>query len=123
MRDVLKTAGCALWTAPDLQRGWILIERHAPWLVIAEADFGSGTWKEVLHTIHSLRNPPLLMVSSRLADHHLWSEVLHLGGHDVLVKPFDRDEVMRIVRLARAKISFENAASGEQLLYRTAAGC
>ena len=34
------------------------------------------------------------------ADERLWAEALNLGAYDVLAKPFDRTEVMRVVSMA-----------------------
>jgi FixJ family two-component response regulator len=44
--------------------------------------------------------PPLLVVTSKNADDALWAEALNLGAYDVLSKPFDKTEVMRIISLA-----------------------
>jgi DNA-binding response OmpR family regulator len=43
---------------------------------------------------------PILIVTSRLADEYLWAEALNVGAYDVLAKPFEREEVIRIVSLA-----------------------
>ena len=51
-----------------------------------------------LEYLESLPNPPLLIVTSRLADERLWAEVLNLGAWDVLAKPFDDGEVLRTVQ-------------------------
>jgi DNA-binding response OmpR family regulator len=59
-----------------------------------------GDWKDLLAGLQWLANPPVLVVASRLADEHLWGEVLNLGGYDVLSKPFDRLEVVRVISLA-----------------------
>ena len=42
----------------------------------------------------------LMIVTSRLADERLWAEALNLGAYDVLAKPFDRTEAMRVVAAA-----------------------
>ena len=39
-------------------------------------------------------------MTSRLADDRLWSEALNLGAYDVLAKPYDPDEVLRVLDLA-----------------------
>ncbi len=39
-------------------------------------------------------------MTDRLADERLWSEVLNLGGYDVLLKPFEPGEVLRVVNSA-----------------------
>ena len=69
-------------------------------IVLCEADLLPDTWREMLEQISMLPEPPLLIVTSRLADERLWAEALNLGAHDVLAKPFDRREVFRILSMA-----------------------
>ena len=69
-------------------------------IVMFDCDITSGTWEEMLDQISLLPDPPLLIVTSRLADERLWAEALNLGAWDVLAKPFDEDEVIRIVSVA-----------------------
>ena len=54
----------------------------------------------MLEQISLLPDPPLFIVTSRLADERLWAEALNLGAWDVLAKPFEADEVIRIVSIA-----------------------
>jgi DNA-binding response OmpR family regulator len=70
-------------------------------IVICDCDISSGSWREILEQTSLLPNPPLLIVTSRLADERLWAEVLNLGAWDVLAKPFDAAEVIRIADIAR----------------------
>lgn len=70
-------------------------------IVLCERDLPDGNWKNVLNSLSSIDNPPLLIVMSRHADELLWAEVLNLGGYDVLQKPFETVEVMRVVSMAR----------------------
>ena len=58
------------------------------------------TWKDLLDELQKRDFPPPLIVTSSLADDFLWAEVLNLGGYDLLVKPFDGQEVSRVVSLA-----------------------
>jgi len=69
-------------------------------IVICDCDTSAGTWGEMLDHISLLPDPPLLIVTSRLADERLWAEALNLGAWDVLAKPFEADEVIRIVSIA-----------------------
>ena len=71
-----------------------------PAILICERDLPDGTWKDVLDRLQSIVHPPLLLVVSRHADESLWAEVLNLGGYDVLLKPFDRSEVTRVIDMA-----------------------
>ena len=70
-------------------------------IVIYDCDVSSGSWSEMLERISLLPDPPLFIVTSRLADERLWAEALNLGAWDVLAKPFEADEVIRIVSIAR----------------------
>jgi DNA-binding response OmpR family regulator len=69
-------------------------------VVVCESDLQPGTWKEVLEELRTLPDPPLLIVTSRIADERLWAEALNLGAYDVLAQPFDGTEVTRIVGMA-----------------------
>jgi DNA-binding response OmpR family regulator len=54
----------------------------------------------VLDETRLLAIPPVLIVTSRVADDYLWVEALNLGAYDVLAKPFDLTEVTRILSSA-----------------------
>jgi len=69
-------------------------------VVLCERDQPDGCWQDLLEGAAALVAPPSLIVCSRLADEQLWAEVLNLGGYDVLVKPFDHEEVLRVAFLA-----------------------
>lgn len=69
-------------------------------VVLCERDLPDGSWKDILERTAQAANPPAVIVSSRLADDGLWSEVLNSGGYNVLAKPFQDAEVFRDVSLA-----------------------
>jgi DNA-binding response OmpR family regulator len=69
-------------------------------IVLSERDLSPGTWRDVLDEIVTFPDPPLLIVTSKLADEYLWAEALNLGAFDVLAKPFHIDEVNRTLGLA-----------------------
>ena len=77
----------------------VLRQKRIP-IVMCEGNLLPGTWKDLLERIQGLPQAPFLIVTSRLADCHLWAEALNLGAYDVLAKPFDKNEVVRIVSLA-----------------------
>lgn len=75
--------------------------RHATIpVVLCESELPDRGWKDMLAELGNLPDSPLLIVTSGLADDQLWAEVLNLGGYDVLMKPFDRLEVLRAISLA-----------------------
>lgn len=67
-------------------------------LVIAERDLVLGSWRDLLRETQNLSRIPRLVVISRMADERLWSEVLNLGGHDVLAKPLRESEVFWVCK-------------------------
>lgn len=69
-------------------------------VVVSEACLPDADWQDVFTGLESAPGRPLLVVTSRLADERLWGEVLNLGGYDVLMKPFDHTEVVRVLGLA-----------------------
>ena len=71
--------------------GAVISETHLP---------GGHTWKDLLAELHSMPDPPQLVVADRLADDRLWAEVLNLGGYDLLTMPLDAKEVLRTISLA-----------------------
>ncbi|HUL34039.1 MAG TPA: hypothetical protein VL128_09165 [Candidatus Eisenbacteria bacterium] len=84
--------------ASDFSTAKALLESRNIFLVLCERDSNPGTWLDSLEYLQSLSNPPLLIVTSRLADERLWAEVLNLGAWDVLAKPFDDGEVLRTLQ-------------------------
>jgi len=69
-------------------------------VVVCERDLMPGSWLELLHYVQGRPNPPLLIVTSRLADDRLWAEALNLGAWDVLAKPLVVNEVVRSIEQA-----------------------
>jgi len=55
---------------------------------------------------------PALIVTSRLADASLWAEALNLGAWDVLAKPYEAQEVRRVLSMALAHTDTITAAAG-----------
>jgi DNA-binding response OmpR family regulator len=86
--------------ATSLSTAFAALREQPVGLVITERDLPLGDWKSVLEGIRGLQDTPLLIIISRLADEYLWSEALNLGAYDVLVKPLDRSEAVRVLSSA-----------------------
>jgi len=100
----------------NLQSAVRFLRNDTVQLVISERNLRIGGWKDLLAAIQDLPYAPSLVVMSRLADEHLWSEVLNLGGHDVLAKPLREAEVLWVFRHVFEKSSRREppAAAGQQ---------
>ena len=64
--------------------------------MICDTNLPDGVWRDLLNQISQLVNAPNLIVTSRLADERLWAYVLNAGGYDLLLVPFNADEVVRV---------------------------
>ena len=89
-----------LFKADRVSRALSLLQEHDISVIVCEADAMPGAWTEVLQHIQKMPNSPALIVTSRVADEHLWAEALNLGAWDVLAKPFSRTELIRTVKTA-----------------------
>ncbi len=96
VRDIFARSGWKLIEANGLSSAMRCLRRVPVQVVIA-----CESWKPLLERLRALTRPPVLVVASRMADESLWSEVLNVGGYDVLAQPFDRNEVERVVAAAR----------------------
>jgi len=90
--DLFESAGCA-------EALTVLRREHIP-VVLCEENLPDGNWRLLLDEVGGFVSRPHVIVASRLADNRLWAEVLNLGAYDLLMLPFDDEEVQRVVRLA-----------------------
>ena len=100
LEPLLNGAGRKIYSARCYREAVGVLCRDRFAVVLCERDLPDGKWKDLLSQIAPLTDPPCLIVTSRVADEYLWAEVLNLGGYDVLAKPFDPEEVSRVVALA-----------------------
>jgi len=100
-------------------------EAHPSVLFIGSFEDGSSVWNQLLESVAgagqrvrsrreaealllqnpvasvaAMRDPPAVIVISRLADERLWLEVLNAGGYDVPARPLDVREAKRTIALA-----------------------
>jgi DNA-binding response OmpR family regulator len=90
-------------------------------VIICAAELPDGNWKDLLGALKQQPAPPRIIVASLLADDKLWAEVLDMGGYDVLGKPFEQREVIRVVSLAWRQWKHEREQAGADV-HRAAGG-
>jgi DNA-binding response OmpR family regulator len=76
------------------------LRRRSAAILLCDSRPDGRTWRGMLELVSFLGDPPLMIVTSRMADECLWVEALNLGAHDVLAKPYAANEVMRVVSVA-----------------------
>jgi DNA-binding NtrC family response regulator len=89
-----------LKTCRSLDAALLMLRQKRVPIVICERDLEDASWKALLEQAALLPDPPYLIVASRQADEYLWAEALNLGAYDVLAKPFETGEVLRVLSSA-----------------------
>lgn len=96
------SAECA-WTVlitDSFDNAMALLEDQPVPIVIYDRDFPGANWKDRLAKIASLSPNPCILLASSVMDPYLWDEVIRHHGYDIVHKPFDGDELRRVVRFA-----------------------
>jgi two-component system response regulator (stage 0 sporulation protein F) len=111
LHDIFRKPGWRLFEPANRRRALACMSLHPVHVVLSEAEAPDWNWKRVLADLQKLRQPPQLIVTSDHADDHLWAEVLHVGGFDVLPRPLSRDEAERVISFARRQFGLPRARS------------
>ena len=78
-----------------------ILQRNDTGVVVTDCVLADGNnWKDVWRAIQAHAFPPSLIIADRHADDRLWAEVLNLGAFDLILKPFDANELFRVVSSA-----------------------
>ncbi len=107
VHEVFRRLGWRLFEARNRRRAMECLERNPVHVVITESDLPNWNWKRVLKDLRTREKPPQLVVTSRQADETLWSEVLNIGGYDVMAQPLQRNEVERVVASAHRHFDYQ----------------
>lgn len=97
IQDSLDPAQWRVHHAASCREAAAFLSSHRPTAIICEQNLPDGDWQDLLRALRELRRDSALIVSSRVADNHLWSHVLNVGGFDVIGQPFDKEELTRVL--------------------------
>jgi len=120
LRGILARSTWELQLASTLEQAQYEMDTRAPGVIIADPDLPGGcSWQHIAKAAARMASPPCVIVASRSGDDRLWAEVLNLGGFDLILKPFDANEVLHSVGMAwrcwRDKARLADAAHKEEL--------
>lgn len=65
-------------------------------VVLTESLLPDGAWRDILALTAATCPDAQVIVMSRVADDSLWAEVLTCGAFDLLAKPLEQSEVIRV---------------------------
>ena len=100
LRELFRRQGWRLEYANSFDAISMQLSHNEASVIITERDLSVRNWKDVLELIQGLPDPPFLIVIARQADESLWAEALNLGVYDVLAKPLDDTEALRVLTSA-----------------------
>jgi len=102
-------------TARTCREAWAALHREEVDVVVAEAEFPDGeSWRELLDEIENMHGSQPVIIASGLADERLWAEVLNLGGFDLLAKPLDPEELVRVIAMAARQAAQMRREAGQR---------
>ena len=92
LQRMFDDASWTLYKAGTYRDGMAELSRDRLHVTLCECQLPDGTWKDVLSHLAAWPERPRLIVISKDADEKLWSEVLAMGGFDVLATPLREAE-------------------------------
>lgn len=66
-------------------------------LIVTSLSLDDGNWCDVVRLVVDQGHKAEIIVSSPVASETLWSEIIWRGAYDLLLEPYDREEVARVV--------------------------
>ena len=101
---ILESCGIEVQAVCNCNEAHRMLEAQPPvQVVVTDTALPDGDWRRVLEIVVQGCANIEVVVCSRLGDHNLWLDVLEQGGYDVLVEPFDHEEVRRTLEVAASR--------------------
>jgi DNA-binding response OmpR family regulator len=96
LQEILSQGSWKLHEASDCCETLALSRDESVPVLRCERDHADGNRDDLLTPQRAFRLRRILIVFSRLAEESFWAKVLSLGGFDVLMTPFEPEEVLRV---------------------------
>ena len=112
LRALLRDTDWRITPVYSCQQAMACLCRQRVDIIICDCLLPDGNWQDILSHIAALPEPSAVIVTSISPDARLRAEVRAMGGYEVLSKPFEPDEVLRVVVAAwenRALVIAESA--------------
>ena len=90
-------------------------------VVLTDTALPDGDWRDALDIVGQARPNVQVIVCSRLADPSLWIDVLEWGAYDLLVQPYQCEEVRRILEAASARSYMRSLPLARAISHETTA--
>jgi len=91
-----------LTRADNLSDAMFLLEGGGYDAFFCAWSFHAGTWMEALETVREWQPDLPVIILSRTAEEREWLQVLEAGAFDLLVPPFEKEELLAVLEQASA---------------------
>jgi two-component system, OmpR family, response regulator CpxR len=98
LTEVLMTHALPQYWKSSVQEAADWLSSNTARVIICDDSLPDGDWRDLWQQVHDWPEPPVFVVSAGWTDARLWGEVLNVGAYDVLVKPYRKNEVSRILQ-------------------------
>ena len=96
--DKLEPLTLTVLPPEDCREARALLQTRPPLeIVILDVSLMDGNWCDIFKFLVDYGISASVVVASEFADERLWSEVLWRGAYDLLVEPYEREEVQRVL--------------------------
>jgi DNA-binding NtrC family response regulator len=114
---ILRSTRISLHHAATLEQAEFQLMRTKATVLMTEPQFTEGAWEDALEMLSYAYPRVALVLSADHADDRLWISALERGAFDVISKPFEREELRRILEnaAARSREFTQGQASGSQI--------
>ena len=120
--DLLESCGIEVVPACDCNEARRMLEIQPPVrVVLTDAALPDGDWQAVLELVAQRRANVQVVVCSRLGDHTLLIDVLEQGAYDVLIEPYQGEEIRRVLEAAAARSHTSSLLLARMTSYKTKA--
>lgn len=97
LERLLRRWNCRVHRAHTCVNGVKVLDRSSVALVICDEELPDGHWTMFLSGAVGQSDPPLLVVAARVAESPILEHVRNAEGYDLLLKPFEPDEVHLVI--------------------------
>jgi DNA-binding NtrC family response regulator len=102
--ELFEDCGAEVLTAGGCRHASRLLERNPDVeVVVTDLTHADGNWSDLLRHVVDYGLDTRVVVCTPGADERLWAEVFWRGAYDLLVEPYNREQVRSIVETATAQ--------------------
>jgi DNA-binding NtrC family response regulator len=101
LQEILRDEDLKIKTVSSAAEASQVLARKPPSVIIYGDKLPGADWREFLTDLHDHGWALPTIIAAEHADERLWADVLNRGGFDLLQRPFEEQEVRRVVAMAR----------------------